>query len=171
MKAVIGLILAIFWAGAAVAQVVGPLAEGGVGGFHALVVLSTDTKPQIDKIWQTDRSAAPKFDMLSKVASGQPLSFVAMVSGMTVDQGQAHVSCDVLLIMPDGGKEPVNLPDCLTGTINGPASDFYLLKGFSFAAPDYFVGLPMHFHVVIKDDISGASVPLDVAVEVAKGQG
>ncbi|MDB5665795.1 hypothetical protein [Cypionkella sp.] len=143
-----------------------PAESKQVDGFMAMAILTPITQDELVTLWNTPRTESPHFAIWSKVQAGSYLSVVILVAGMTLQDGKASVNCNVLIHLPDGKTQDVDLGECLGGPVTGPNTDLVLAKNFGLTPDAGFINHDLSIDVKVRDNFGDVEIDLHPSVNI-----
>ena len=171
VKTILVCFAAIFLAVGAVrpmlAENLKPFAQGQTDNLMAMVFVTTEPVDSFMTRWNTARPETPSFDPSPTVQVGETVNFVIIYAGAgRTPDGQSFLTCTVAISSAGTPPQPVPMDPCVENVPNGPLTDLYMARGFSFVADKAMAGKTIKIVATVGDQSSGATMPLAIEFQV-----
>jgi hypothetical protein len=136
-------------------------------GFSAMLLVTPDKDWQ--EKWNTPPETAPSFTTAQDVEAGGELYILSFLANPGVDaSGMANVTCDFVVIRPDGSKSTDTAGmDCFVTKLAGDPRSVYLSAASLkyVAEPDDQRGY-WKVSITMRDNVKGVVIPLETSFTV-----
>ena len=137
------------------------------GGFGAMVLVTPDKDWQ--EKWNTPPETAPRFREATDVEAGGELFILSFLVNPGVDaSGMANVTCDFMVVRPDGSKstDTTDMPCFVTKLASDPRSVYLSAASLKYVAEPADPRGVWKVRITMRDNVRGVTLPLETSFTV-----
>lgn len=136
-------------------------------GFSAMLLVTPDKDWQ--EKWNTPPETAPHFKEAKEVEADGELFILSFLANPKIDDsGMANVTCDFIVIRPDGSKSinELNMPCFVTKLTTDPKSVYLSAASLKYVAEPNDLRGTWLVNITVRDNLRNVEIPLETSFSV-----